>query len=326
MWGKQWGTVGEEWAGSVAVDGQGNVYVSGSTEGNLFGKNQGGNDIFVIKLDSNGQVLWSKQFGTLEDDGGPELCVDALGNVYMTTATRGSWFGKNSGGRDIVLLKLSNDGQLIWGKQLGTEGDEVATGIAVDSQGYVYVVGITTGNLFKENKTLHYEGFLVKFASSGELIWGRQFENSIFGVTIDNQEKIYIIGEHNSDSLIAKFTSDGVLVWKQVISGKSTEEGKILESERFNSIKLYEDGNIYVTGAIDVWVDENALVSISDAFIAKHSGNDGKRIWVRRIKSEGEGETPESFEDENEFWDVAIDEQGNAYAIGFEGGGLSATI
>ncbi len=98
------------------------------------------------------------------------------------------------------------------------------------------------------------------------------------------------------------------------------------EGESFKSLKVSGDDNVYIAGAIHVWVDENALVSIPDAFIAKHSGNDGKRIWVRRIKSEGEGETPESFEDENEFWDVAIDEQGNAYAIGFEGGGLSATI
>ena len=117
VWSKQWGTAAETGSvDNIALDGQGNIYIVGVTEGNLFGQNQGKWDIFVIKLDSNGKVLWSKQLGSAGKEEGVSGAVDGDGNIYLLTLTEGDWFGKNLGSRDIVLLKLSSSGEILWEK------------------------------------------------------------------------------------------------------------------------------------------------------------------------------------------------------------------
>ena len=163
VWGKQWGTAEREWVDSIVLDGLGNVYISGETWGNLFGQNQGGMDIFVMKLDSNGQILWSKQLGTAESEEGAWLSVDALGNVYIGTVSAGAWFGKNLGERDAILLKLSAEGELIWGKRIGAGEDDFLTRVAVDSQGYVYIVGCTNSSLFGQYQRRESFGRIRRF-------------------------------------------------------------------------------------------------------------------------------------------------------------------
>jgi len=90
----------------VAVDGLGGVFVSGFTAGDLDGTNSGSIDAFVSKFDVDGNLLWTKQFGTGESDSSSGLSVDGLGNVYATGSTNGSLFGPNAGQTDAFLVKL----------------------------------------------------------------------------------------------------------------------------------------------------------------------------------------------------------------------------
>ena len=318
VWGKQWGSGAKEGSCDIARDRDNNIYVSGVTEGNLFGQNQGGMDIFVVKLDSGGQVLWSKQFGTKDDEEGASLSIDATGSVYLATSTRGAWFGENLGDKDIVLLKLSADGQLIWGKRIGTDKDEVVHQIVVDRQGYIYAVGWTSGNLFGQNQRGDYEGLLAKFDLDGKLALGKQFKDDLpNAIAVDSQCNIYIGGwtyDNVSNTFVgflAKFTSDGTLKWKQVLP--PTEEVTI------NSLSIDRNGNVYLVGQVEVYVDENQLVSVPDAFVAKYNGADGQRLWSKHFRSQEQSEQGEIFE---VFDDVTIDEQGNIYVVGSAEGSL----
>lgn len=176
VWGKQWGTIEEEFPIDMRLDEQGNIYMVGVTKGSLFGQNQGERDVFVVKLDSTGQVLWSKQLGTAGIEETAESAVDGGGNVYIAIITGGDWFGKNMGERDVVLVKLSTDGQLVWGKRLGTSGDEFVLSMTLDNQGYIYIAGVTRGSLFaryQRGERGEEEGFLVKLDSAGNLVWGK---------------------------------------------------------------------------------------------------------------------------------------------------------
>jgi len=317
VWSKQWGMVGDEWVDGIDLDAQGNIYISGMTNGNLFGQNQGEMDIFVVKLDSNGQVLWSRQLGTSEREDGAGLCVDKVSaNIYLVTTTAGNWFGESLGERDIILIKLSTDGQLIWGKRIGTNKDEFFIAAAIDQKGHIYIIGTTWGNLFGEYQSkIREEGFLAKFDSDGNLVWGKQFKNDLLDVIeVDNQGNIYISGtvcndiNNNIVTFLAKIASDGTIIWRQELT--------VTENEGFTSLIVDESGNVYGGGYIVTYLDENQLSSTSDAFIVKYDGMNGQRLWSKRLKSQGEDEI------EEEFYDVMTDKQGNVYAVGFAKGSL----
>lgn len=320
IWGKQWGTKAGDFLSDIASDGQGNIYISGMTYGSLFGQNQGEIDIFILKLDSNGQVIWSRQLGTARDDGTAKIAVDRQANIYVLSETERDWFGKSSGREDIVVLKLSANGELLWGKRFGTNDQDFGTDIAVDRQGYVYITGSVRGSLFAEYQRGELgegeeEGFLAKLDPDGNLVWGKQFKDDIpEAIAVDSQGNIYVSGtaydyvNNTIVALLAKFTSNGTLVWREVLPA-NVDEG-------FLSISVNRNGDVCVAGEVIVYLDENKLVSVSDAFLAKYDGTNGQRLWSKRLKSQEQGDISESFKD------VRVDEQGNIYVVGFAEGSL----
>lgn len=317
VWSKQFGTAAEDTPMSIASDEKGNVYIAGVTGGNLFGEHKGGDDVFIMKLKSNGEMVWSKQLGTEADDCGI-LAVDRDGNVYVGINTRGSWFGQNVGSEDIVIIKLSSDGRLLWGKRFGTQKHEVPIDITTDHQGQVYLAGITRGNLFAKNSLEDYETVIIKLDPNGNLIWGKQFSgvaddmSMVDGIAIDRQGNIYIGGfTKDVDTHVSKLTPKGEVIWKRV--EKNTEDEYFL----IGSMSAGEDGNVYVAGKIHVFIDENKLAAVPDGLIAKYNGANGERLWLKRFRSEeGEGEIAE------EFWSGTVDGQGNVYGVGMTEGNL----
>jgi hypothetical protein len=106
-------------------------------------------DGFITKIDSTGNIIWTKQIGTPEDDMIFDFIIDKAGGLYATGATVGA-FGENKFGReDIMVVKLDTAGKIEWQKQYGTDNSDIGTAIHVDSQGDIYMTGITKGLLGK---------------------------------------------------------------------------------------------------------------------------------------------------------------------------------
>jgi hypothetical protein len=134
LWTRQLGTAGRDGGRGVSVDGLGNVYVSGSTEGSLGGPSAGRSDAFVAKYDAVGNLRWLHQFGTTGDDPGENISADGLGNVYLSGYTNADLGGPNAGGNDAFLAKFidglagdfNTDGTvdaadyIVWRNGLGT--------------------------------------------------------------------------------------------------------------------------------------------------------------------------------------------------------------
>jgi hypothetical protein len=152
----------------IAVDGSGNVYVTGETEGGLDGNpSAGGYDIFVVKYDSAGVKQWVRQLGTGGWDVGIGIAVDGSGNVYVTGWTQGGLDGNPSaGGYDIFVVKYDSAGVKQWVRQLGTGGWDVGYGIAVDGSGNVYVTGETDGGLDGNPSAGGRDVFILSLRSS----------------------------------------------------------------------------------------------------------------------------------------------------------------
>src|SRR3990172_1380893 len=102
---KQWGTTVEDYGSGVAVDGSGNIFVTGSTQGNLDGNtNVGGDDIFLTKFDPLGVKGWTLLIGTTSEDRATGITVDSNGDIYMTGYTRGNLDGNTNLGWEAAFL------------------------------------------------------------------------------------------------------------------------------------------------------------------------------------------------------------------------------
>lgn len=134
LWIKQFSTIENERANAITIDNSGNIYVTGfievSDEKNVQIKTT---DILVTKLDSNGHLEWSKQFGSSFTDVAHAISHDHNNNIYIVGRSNGA-FDKNTnkGDYDIILIKLNQDGRKVWTKQLGTKGMDFANAIAIE--------------------------------------------------------------------------------------------------------------------------------------------------------------------------------------------------
>ena len=208
VWARQFGTSGDDVAWDVAVDGSGNVLVAGWTYGSLEGASAGGSDAFVRKYDADGSVVWTRQFGTSDDDFARGVAVDESGNVLVSGDTRGSLEGESAGGADAYVRKYDPDGSVVWTRQFGTSSDDTAGAVAVDGSGNVLVSGDTQGSLEGANAGLT-DAFVRKYDADGIVVWTRQVgENSNDvgpGVAADAAGNVLAVGAIAYDAFVIKY-------------------------------------------------------------------------------------------------------------------------
>ncbi|MCD6027366.1 MAG: hypothetical protein K0R08_1885 [Solimicrobium sp.] len=271
IWRKQIGddaalnaaTRGNTEAYGIAVDNAGNSYVTGVTNTGLFGQKQNGSyDYFIVKYDSTGNFIWSKQAGASGGDiFGSGIAVDSAGNIHVTGyITLNTVVGQTNPDYYFVA-KYDSNGVLAWSRQADANGGHsVPNGISVDTAGNSYVAGSTDASLFGAAQNGLKDLFIAKYDSNGALKWLTQAgasggNTSAGGIDVDTAGTIYVTGstdvalfgsrrELSSDYFIAKYDSTtGVLSWsKQVSSFNTKASGR--------GIRVDTSGNnYYVTGA-----------------------------------------------------------------------------
>ena len=146
---KQWVSPGNDQATDVEVDGSGNIYLTGETTGNLGGQtNNGGFDAFLTKLDSSGNVLWTRLLGGTGVEQANGLALDAAGRVWIGGYSQSTFAGHtNAGSFDAFVASYDSAGTLLGTFFWGTSGDDDLTGLAAAPNGSVSVSGYTNGRL-----------------------------------------------------------------------------------------------------------------------------------------------------------------------------------
>ena len=156
------GSTGSDIAYSVAIDSNNNVYITGYTYGSLYGTNAGNVDAFLVKYDSTGIKVWTRQLGTTGEDIAYRVAIDSNNNVYITGYTQGSLHGSNAGSFDAFLAKYDSTGTKVWTRQLGSTAADFANSVAIDSNNNVYITGSTAGSLDGTNAG-DRDAFLAKY-------------------------------------------------------------------------------------------------------------------------------------------------------------------
>jgi hypothetical protein len=150
-WSKRFGGTFQDGGYGIAVDGAGNVTVTGffSLTADFGGgglTSAGITDIFIASYTSAGNHRWSRRFGSTSKDSGNDVAVDKSGNVYATghfvgTADFGGGGLASAGTYDIFVASYTSTGQHRWSKRLGGTSTDYGYGVAEDGSGNVYLCG-----------------------------------------------------------------------------------------------------------------------------------------------------------------------------------------
>lgn len=219
-WVRQFGssTGSEDVATAVAADGSG-AYVAGYTRGVMPGASQvGGFDAFLRKYDADGNVLWTKQFGSVSDDwilgaAANTSGVYVVGYIDCCGASLPGFPAVS--GSDGFVRKYDGDGNEKWTKMLVTPEADRAVSVAADSTG-VYVAGITGGALGVGVGS--QDAYVRKFDLEGAVLWTRQL-----GATLPNNnpanDELYAVAVGPSGVYASGATSNGGTFLGQSFAG-----------------------------------------------------------------------------------------------------------
>ncbi len=178
--------------------------------------NTGNEDVFVVKYDSNGNVLWATNAsGNLWDEG-RDITTDASGNVLVTGFFESSFltFGTtlltNTGLRDVFLVKYDSTGNVLWAKNEGTTDTEVGYGIATDASDNILITGFfSSPQITFGSTTLTNVGwddvFIVKFDPLGNVLWATAAGGNIWdeglSIATDPGSHVLVTGYFQSPSI-----------------------------------------------------------------------------------------------------------------------------
>jgi len=131
-------------------------------------------DMYLVKLDGNGNVAWTRTYGGTGTDYGRCVQQTTDGGYIMTGAT--SSFG--AGGSDVFLVKTDVSGNLQWSKTYGGSGNEDAASVQQTADGGYIIIGCSKSSNFNKFSTASYFIYVVKTDASGNLSWSNTYEAS----------------------------------------------------------------------------------------------------------------------------------------------------
>ena len=287
------GTSTNDTAQALVCGANGDRYVAGQTFGNLGGVSNAGNgDIFVSRLDSEGNPVWTRLFGTRVIERAFSLAASPDGSILLAATSQGSLNGAGaSGGEDAFVVKLSEDGDEVWTNREGTRTTDRGYGVAVDASGGVYLVGQTLGQFDGQRSNGRFDGFITKYLADGEKSWTRMLGSAgndlAKAVAVDPTGFIYVTGTAggvlfgqphlgSGDTFVAKYTQGGELVWNRNLGTPGADAGE--------GVAVAQDGSVFITGYVTGALPNATRAGLEDAFLAKFSA-DGVLAWVKQFGS-----------------------------------------
>ena len=244
-WQKTFGGYGEDQAYSIQQTTDSGYIVAGYTRS--FGA--GGYDVYILKLNSDGNLEWQKTFGGEGEDQAYSIQETTDGGYIVAGYTNS--FG--AGGYDVYVLKLNSDGSLAWQKTFGGNNEDYAYSIQQTTDGGYIVAGYT----WSFGAGYNADVYVLKLNSDGSLAWQKRFGGSGDDQAYSIQETTdgghIIAGSTGSDIYILKLDSNENLAWQKTFGGsdwdyaysiqQTTDGGYIVAGNTysFGNVSYYSD-------------------------------------------------------------------------------------
>jgi len=290
-WAQQYGSQflpSADAASDIAVDRDGNVYVTGALTNQPFGT-----DYFTAKYDGAGRKLWEARYNGdgNDDDFATAIAVDAEGSVYVTGSSKAA-----ANASDYVTIKYNANGATQWLARYDSPGAanksyDAATALAIDDSGNMYVSG------WSEN-----DFATVKYNAAGVEQWRTRYPGSgnteVSAMAVDQSGNVYLAGQNNDAFITVKYNSAGQKEWSGGYSEFTGSRGIA------TALAVDRRGEVYVTGMYE-GLSQPQYLTIK-------FNREGAREWTAFYRG------PESCN-----WNIAtalaLDDSGEVYVTGESG-------
>jgi hypothetical protein len=271
-WAIQLGTPKDDQANGIVVSGS-TVYIAGTTSGSLAGNaNAGSTDAFVASYSTTGATQWIAQLGTGAADEANGIALDGAGGVYVVGSTSGALDGNtNAGGVDAFVAKYDAAGALQWARQLGSDGDDYGTAVAVDHSGNVYVAGYSNSSFVATANVGGNDLFVARLDAAGNLQWIREYGSTgndyATGIATDGAGNVYVVGftdggldgttsAGNDDLFAVRFDPTGFRIWTRQFGTRGFDVARGLAIDANNQIFIAGYTNGGAASGYDAWLLE----------------------------------------------------------------------
>jgi hypothetical protein len=334
------GAGGNSWelARCVTTDDDGNIFVAGYFESpkitfrdiTLKNVDIGGYtvDIFIVKFDPLGNVLWAKRYGGSNNDAAVSISADHSGNLLITGVFVGYSITfdtinltKQFPGEGLFIAKLNASGNAVWAY---CDSNSESSGYCAifDEYSNNYITGFFRGTMTFGDIILQSDSqamFIVKYDTSGNVVWAQKaegIESDGFYAAADLTGNLIINGSFIGDTLaigsvrlinaggkdifVAKFDPSGNVIWAKSAGGVSHDWGRGVAADNL--------GNVFITGSFygpDIAFDTINISGNGDIFIAKYDRS-GNVLWVNIVHGNLGAEATA----------IASDSQGNVLIAG----------
>lgn len=317
IWAKRFNGGPFEMGFALALDGDGNVLVTGNFTGTLdLGgtplTSAGNRDIFVAKLaGDSGSTLWARSFGASGPDQGSGVAVTPAGEVLVageflgTMDVGGTALSADGSSPDIFVIRLGADGTVAWAKRFGGPGADEAAAVAVDPSGNAIVTGFFSNSVAFGGATLTSAGrrdaYVVRLDPAGAPVWAKQYgggeDDEGRDVVVDAAGNAIVAGAYQvaadfgngpvdsagqRDAFIVKLSPGGTASWSRRIGAGGTDLALAVAVDSAN--------NVYMTGQFErtIEIDGSTLVSAGDEemLVLKLSATNGL-MAARRLGGPG---------------------------------------
>jgi len=252
IWQKTFGGYGSDYAHFIEQSNDSCYIILGSTTS--YGS--GGSDIYLIKTDTAGNLIWGKTFGGENDDGGWSVQKTSDGGYIIAGSTNS--FG--AGDVDMYLLKTDEYGNFLWDKTFGdTSRSDYARSVVQTADGGYIIAGLTISF-----GTGTYDVYLVKTDEYGNLLWEKTFggSNTDMGFSVkQTKDGGYIIGGNSLsfgsgdyDFYLIKTDSFGNLVWQRNLGGTKNDFGRAVIEDANGDYIIAGFTNSFGNGEYDIYI------------------------------------------------------------------------
>jgi len=303
----------DDWAQAIAIDGSGNVYVTGYScaDEPMWTLYHPPYDWATIKYDSNGNELWVRRYGCPSgwcedyhcDDYAYAIAIDSYDNVVVTGGVL-RWDPYNAWTEsEYTTIKYSSNGEIVWVATSEFEGTACAIAI---NDGSIYVTGYGWGDGL-------WDYFTVKYSSSGVAQWTKTYDGpaSLYdfpqAIAVDDVGNVYVTGKSKEleagnerwDYATIKYGPDGDELWCQRYNGPGNHD------DEARAIAVDGSGNVYVTGY------SRGSGTGPDYATIKYDPN-GATLWEKRYNGQGGPHVGSDY-----AYDIVVDGSGNIYVTGY---------
>lgn len=364
-WAAKFGGIRAEQGKSVVTDASGNIYSTGIFSGTAdfdpsstvaqeliaFGTNLDNPDVYIMKQNAAGGLIWAKQIGSNGVENVSSITIDNQGNVYTVGTSNGNtdfdpsptsaYILNSIGAIDCFISKLDSNGNFVWARRFGGTQYNVGNGIKTDSNGNVFIIGSFQGTTDFDpsaattslTSLVEYDVFISKFDALGNFIWVKRFGGNSYqfgnAIDLDSQGNIYTTGSFQESvdfdpSITTSFnlvSGTSMNALSNIFVSKLDNDGNFLWAKQMGgnvlssvaaSLKLDNLGNVITTGYFTGTADFDPGSEVFSLSTVY------RRNFISKLSSDGAFLWAKDFTANDALQGIAIsvDSSNNIYTVG----------